>query len=58
MKKDERLLNPMVFVKDENDPEFVAHILRRAQEAAKPENRLPLSDLKKRLAKFQRAASA
>lgn len=44
-------LNPMVFVKDENSSEFRAHILRRSKEAADPKNRLPLSELKKRLAK-------
>jgi len=44
-------LNPMVFVKDENSSEFRAHILRRAKEAANPKNRLPLSELKKRLTK-------
>jgi hypothetical protein len=41
----------MVFVKNENSPEFHAHILRRAKEAADPKNRLSLSELKKRLAK-------
>lgn len=44
-------LNPMVFVKDENSSEFRDHILRRAKEAANPKNRLPLSELKKRLTK-------
>ena len=48
------ILNPMVFVKDENDPAFRAHIVRRAQEAADPRNRLPLSELRERLAKYQR----
>lgn len=45
-------LNPMVFVKDENSPEFRAHIVHRAKEAANPKNRLPISDLKKRLARY------
>lgn len=44
-------LNPMVFVKDENSTEFRAHIARRVQEAADPQNRLPLSELKKHLAR-------
>jgi hypothetical protein len=43
-------LNPMVFVRDENSSEFRAHIARRAKEASDPKNRLPISDLKKRLA--------
>ena len=47
-------LNPMVFVRDETTPEFRAHIARRAQEATDPKNRLPLSELKKNLAKYQR----
>jgi|GEM_PF-4230914 len=47
-------LNPMVFVKNENSPEFRAHILRRVKEAADSTNRLPLSELKKRLAKHKR----
>jgi hypothetical protein len=46
------ILNPLVFVKDENSPEFRAHIVRRAKEAANPKNRLPISDLKKRLARY------
>jgi hypothetical protein len=46
------ILNPLVFVKDENSPEFRAHIVRRAKEAANPQNRLPISDLKKRLARY------
>jgi len=58
MKKDSHLLNPMVFVKDENDPTFREHILRRAQEAANPKNRLSVSELKKRLAKYQRVINA
>jgi hypothetical protein len=45
------ILNPDVFVKDENDPAFRAHIARRAKEAASSKNRLPLSELKKHLAK-------
>jgi hypothetical protein len=45
------ILNPNVFVKDENDPAFQAHIIRCAKEANDPNNRLPLSELKKRLAK-------
>lgn len=45
-------LNPIVFVKDENSLEFRAHIVRRAKEAADPKNRLPISDLKKRLARY------
>lgn len=45
------ILNPMVFVKDENSAEFRAHIALRAKEADNPKNRLPLSDLKKRLAR-------
>lgn len=49
--KTSRILNPNVFVKDERDPAFQAHIARRAKEAADPRNRLPLSELKKRLAK-------
>jgi hypothetical protein len=49
--KTQRILNPNVFVKDENDPAFRAHIARRAKEAADPKNRLPLSELKKHLAK-------
>jgi hypothetical protein len=44
----------MVFVRDETTPEFRAHIARRAQEATDPKNRLPLSELKKNLAKYQR----
>ncbi len=47
-------LNPMVFVRDESAPEFRAHIARRAKEAANPEHRLPLSELKKKLAKHTR----
>ena len=47
----QRILNPNVFVKNENDPAFRAHILRRAKEAEDPKNRLPLSELKKHLAK-------
>jgi hypothetical protein len=54
MKKAQTLLNPMVFVRDENDPEFKAHILRRAEEAKDPKNRLPLVELKKQLAKYRR----
>jgi hypothetical protein len=50
--KVEPILNPLVFVKDENSPEFRAHIVRRAKEAANPKNRLPISDLKKRLARY------
>jgi len=42
----------MVFVKDENSLEIRAHIVRRAKEAADPKNRLPISDLKKRLARY------
>ncbi len=50
--KTQPTLNPMVFVKDENSPEFRAHIAQRAKEAADPKNRLPISDLKKRLARY------
>jgi hypothetical protein len=49
--KTQSKLNPMVFVRDENSSEFRAHIARRAKEAANPKNRLPISDLKKRLAR-------
>jgi hypothetical protein len=49
--KMQSVLNPMVFVKDENSPEFRAHIAQRAKEVADPKNRLPISDLKKRLAR-------
>lgn len=52
------LLDSRVFVKDENDPEFRERMLRRAENALKPENRLPLVELKKRLMKFQKAARA
>ncbi|MFT8357909.1 hypothetical protein [Bifidobacterium aquikefiri] len=58
MKQQTPTLNPMVFVKDENDPKFQTHLERRAKIADDPKNRLPLSKLKKRLAKFQRVASA
>ena len=47
------ILNPMVFVKDENDPAFRAHIIQRAKEASDPKNRLPVSELKNRLAKYR-----
>jgi 5'-3' exonuclease len=50
--KKQPTLNPMLFVKDEKSPEFRAHIIRRAKEAADPKNRLPISDLKKRLARY------
>jgi hypothetical protein len=50
--KTQHTLNPMLFVKDENSPEFRAYIVRRAKEAADPKNRLPISDLKKRLARY------
>jgi hypothetical protein len=53
MNKEKLILDPMVFVRDENDPAFRAHIIRRAQEAADPKNRLPLTALKDRLAKYQ-----
>lgn len=49
--KAQRTLNPNVFVKDEDAPAFRAHISRRVKEAADPKNRLPLSELKKHLAK-------
>ena len=48
------ILNPMVFVTDENDPKFRAHIARRAKEASDPKKRLPLGALKKRLAKYSK----
>jgi hypothetical protein len=32
-------LNPMVFVKDENDPVFRAYVVRRAKKAIDPKNR-------------------
>lgn len=48
------ILNPLVFVKDENDPAFRTHILRRLKEAEQPDNRLPIDLLKKRLARFSR----
>jgi hypothetical protein len=44
----------MVFVRDENDPKFRAHMIRRAQEATDQKNRLPLSELKNRLEKYQK----
>ncbi|MCI1664205.1 hypothetical protein [Bifidobacterium crudilactis] len=45
-------------MKDEDDPEFRARILQRAEDALKPENRLPLTELKKRLLKFDGSARA
>jgi hypothetical protein len=53
-----QLLDSRVFVKDEDDPEFRARILQRAEDALKPENRLPLTELKKRLLKFDGSARA
>ncbi|HSW99445.1 MAG TPA: hypothetical protein VLH38_00230 [Patescibacteria group bacterium] len=50
--KKQSALNPMVFVRDEKSPEFRTYIIRRAKEAAEPKNRLPISDLKKRLARY------
>jgi hypothetical protein len=58
MNEEKLILDPMVFVKDENDPAFRAHMIHRAQEAADPKNRLPLSALKGRLAKYQSRATA
>jgi len=57
MREKKLTLNPMVFVKDENDPAFRAHLIQRAQKAADPDNRLPLSALKERLAKYQKQAA-
>jgi hypothetical protein len=37
--KTQSALNPMVFVKDENDPLFRAYIIKRAKEATDPKNR-------------------
>lgn len=45
------IMSKNTYVQDENDPVFREHILRRAAEAENPHNRLPLSELKKRLAK-------
>jgi hypothetical protein len=50
--------NNLVFVKDENTQAFREHILQRAEEAKKSENRLPLSALKKRLAKYNQKIHA
>ncbi len=50
-------LNPMVFVKDENDPAFRAHIIRRAKEAVDPKNRsknLSVTEAKALIAKRHR----
>ena len=50
-------LNPMVFVKDENDPAFRAHIISRAKEAVDPKNRsknLSVTEAKALLAKHHR----
>jgi len=52
--KEDQILNPSIFVRDENDPKFRAHILQRAEEAKSSKNRLPLSELKKRLSKYRR----
>jgi hypothetical protein len=49
MSKDESLLNPMVFVKDENDPKFVAHIERRVKKALSGRGVLSKSEFIKRL---------
>ena len=54
MNKTKPILNPVVFVKDENDPAFRAHIIQRAEEASDPRNRLPVSELKSRLAKYKK----
>lgn len=53
-----QLLDSRIFVKDENDPEFRARMVQRAEDALKPENRLPLSELKRRLLQFQKAPRA
>ncbi|MHB1865208.1 MAG: hypothetical protein ACYCPS_03545 [Candidatus Saccharimonadales bacterium] len=47
--KPQSTLNPMVFVRDENNPAFRAHVIRRSKEVNDPKNRLQLSELKKRL---------
>lgn len=54
MKAYVKKLNPMVFVKDENDPEFRAHLLRRLKEAEDPKNRnkhMSIDQVKERLMK-------
>jgi hypothetical protein len=58
MKKITLTENDLVFVKDENAQDFREHILRRAEEAKKSENRLSLSVLKKRLAKYKQTTHA
>lgn len=45
------MLNPTVFVTDEKDPVFRAHILKRLEAANDPKRLIPADELKKRLAK-------
>ena len=50
-------LNPMVFVKDENNPAFRAYLISRAQEAIDPKNRsknLSVTEAKELLTKRRR----
>jgi hypothetical protein len=54
MDKVQQTLNPVVFIKDENDPAFRTHMIQRAEEAMDSRNRLPLSELKRMLSKYQR----
>jgi len=50
-------LNPNIFVRDENNPEFRAHLMKRAEEAKNKSNQLPLEELKKRLSKYHKATT-
>jgi hypothetical protein len=59
--KTQPILNPMVFVKDENSPEFRAHMIRRAQEATDPKNRsknLSVAEAREHLARYRKNSVA
>jgi len=42
-----------VFIQDENDPEFIKHILARAELAKNPKHLLSLKEFKQRLAAYR-----
>jgi hypothetical protein len=52
------ILNPMVFVKDENDPVFRAYMIKRAKEATDPKNRnknLSVAEAKARITEYRKS---